>query len=474
MHADEEGVIGILSVFAALMLTMVLGMVINVGQHVDGKVRMQNAADAAAYSGGVAIARGLNGLAYTNRLLCEVFALTAIMREAQQRNSDRYVPVILAAWKKVGETFQRAKFEKFQRLGAAIVEKVPLEQDLVTAFGNWMYAVSGRVRPEFENLLAQELIPKFQRDLVRAFPEIAQMAAAEAARRDATPDRGRGPMVGFLWRTTGLPVGGDAEALDPTLPVVDPVADFGLEGGKYFSAARTTRTNVAHDLRRLWNNRMLVFFDGGSNPLLQGKARMCQYANLWRSFTCGQLNKLLDEYPSDNLPFVLRGEHDVPLAGNEYLERYFTFVGVVYWRTLPDLVPGLFVNPSRGCAVAYAEARVFVPQPRLVWVAHGPGGSPDTSLGGMPGTPFELPPEFQPQPPDQSGETHYDVGREGIPTSWDLFTEHWTVQLVPATTPHLAAILQTEPPSAAFQQQQLRLPSLGGLGTSDIRQISPH
>ncbi len=104
-HRDEEGVISVLSVFAALMLTMVLGMVINVGQHVDGKVRMQNAADAAAHSGGVVIARGLNGLAYTNRLLCEVFALTAWVLATPHRQAMERSPWACISSSAVSRTY---------------------------------------------------------------------------------------------------------------------------------------------------------------------------------------------------------------------------------------------------------------------------------------------------------------------------------------------------------------------------------
>ena len=45
----------IVSVFAVMFLAMLLGMVMNAGRHVDGKIRMQNAADSAAYSGGVVL-----------------------------------------------------------------------------------------------------------------------------------------------------------------------------------------------------------------------------------------------------------------------------------------------------------------------------------------------------------------------------------------------------------------------------------
>ena len=89
----------------------------NVGRQVDGKIRMQNAADAAAYSGGVVLARGMNTLAFTNHLLCDVFANTALMREARDRNSESYVPSILAAWNKAGRQFSGPGFPKFQPWG---------------------------------------------------------------------------------------------------------------------------------------------------------------------------------------------------------------------------------------------------------------------------------------------------------------------------------------------------------------------
>ena len=92
LHADEQGSISIVSVFAVMFLAMLLGMVMNVGRHVDGKLRMQNAADSAAYSGGVVLARGMNTLAFTNNLLCDVFAVTAVLREARDQNSASYTP----------------------------------------------------------------------------------------------------------------------------------------------------------------------------------------------------------------------------------------------------------------------------------------------------------------------------------------------------------------------------------------------
>ena len=116
-HRDQGGSISILAVFAVLMLTMVLGMIVNVGRQVDGKLRMQNAADAAAYSGGLVMARGLNSLAFTNHLLCEVFAMTLIMREGRDRHSDPYVPDILAAWDNESSRVSAVNFSQVSVVG---------------------------------------------------------------------------------------------------------------------------------------------------------------------------------------------------------------------------------------------------------------------------------------------------------------------------------------------------------------------
>ena len=121
---------------------MLLGMVINAGRQVDNKVKLQNAADAATYSGGVVLARGMNSLAFTNHMLCEVLALTAFMREARDRHAEPLVPEILAAWDRIGPVLGRSGFEKFDALGRAIPQKTPLEQQMVTAYGDWMAASS--------------------------------------------------------------------------------------------------------------------------------------------------------------------------------------------------------------------------------------------------------------------------------------------------------------------------------------------
>ena len=65
IHRDESGSISVVTVFAFIFLTMVLGMLMNVGRHADRKVKIQNAADAATISGSTVLARGMNTLAFT-------------------------------------------------------------------------------------------------------------------------------------------------------------------------------------------------------------------------------------------------------------------------------------------------------------------------------------------------------------------------------------------------------------------------
>ena len=323
VHRNEDGAISIVAVFAAMLFTMLLAMVVNVGRQVDGKIRMQNAADSAAYSGGTVLARGMNTLAFTNHLLCDILATTAFSREARDRDAESYVPSILDAWKKEGPVFSRSGFPKFITIGAAIPQKVPLEQELVRSYCAWAAAASKCILPLLEDILSQELIPQYQRAVVAAFPDIAQAAAMDIANRET--QSGRGQMLGVLWRSSGQPVGGN-EVADPTLPVVDPESDQ-----TRLTAARQQRESMALHYLSLWNGKSLLFFDQ--------QAKMSQFGALWRSFTCGQLHKLLDEeYPNTNLPMMIRTEGSQVQNANTEIDQNFTFLAVVYWKKAPENV----------------------------------------------------------------------------------------------------------------------------------------
>jgi len=469
LHRNEEGTISILAVFATLALTMVLGMVMNVGRQVDGKIRMQNAADAAAYSGAVTLTRGMNTLSFTNHLLCEVFSLTAILREGRDQHEKSYIPSILAAWSTVADKFSESGYPKFVHLGEAIKKKVSYEQDLADTYLAWIKAVSALQLQPMESILSEELIPKFQRNLVQYYPEIAQAAADEAARFNGTPDYGRGTMHAALWRTTGELVA------YPTLPVIDPTID-----AEYLGTARQQRDRWAKHYLDLWNNLTMAFFRHfGKMSQFGGSATADSHVGLWQGFTCGQLNKLIAEYPNSNLPMQIRTVPSSKVDQKTYQDAYLTYVGVAYWSKTPTFAPKVMANPiSADVLTAYAQARVFVPDPNLIWVTVTTGGTSETtvpqtmSLGGVPG---EMPTitlgseEVGPS----GGTTITTVGRQPVPMAWNLFNQHWTCQLAPATAPALATILQTTP-SSVPELAGAALPSFGNIDSETIQQISPH
>ena len=475
VHRDQRGTISIISVFAVMLLTMLLGMVMNVGRQVDGKIRMQNSAGAAAYSGTVVLTRSMNTLTFTNHLLSDVFALTAFMREARDRNAESFVADVLAAWAAVAPKFIGSGFPKFESLGPAILQKIPLEQQLVSTYGQWAAATSERVLPLLEEILVQEMIPQYQRAVVEAFPDIAQMAAREVSRRNGEPDHGRGEMQAVLWRASGQPVGDDAESADPTLPVVDPVWTTLPEREEYLSNARRQRRDLAHRYLRQWNRPSMAIFDH--------IGKMSRFAALLRSFTCGQLEKLLDEYHDANLPHMIRKPGSNVADTNQYLEENFTFIATVYWGQLPEMLPGLFQNPTDNDAVAFAEARMFIPRGRLVWRPHSPsrGGAGGLSVG-VPGDFSDVPLEDEnPEPGgEDDGEIRWRVVRQRSSMrryplwAWDLLNQRWTCQLVPATQSSLADILQTVPPVPGPHGDEIVPPDLGNLSSEDIVRISPH
>jgi hypothetical protein len=89
LRKDEKGQILVISVLVLLMLVVFIYAVFNVGQMVSEKMRMQNIADSAAYSGAVWEARLLNFTAYTNRALIANIVMGSFIT-AMQSNSDAW------------------------------------------------------------------------------------------------------------------------------------------------------------------------------------------------------------------------------------------------------------------------------------------------------------------------------------------------------------------------------------------------
>jgi hypothetical protein len=435
LHADERGSISFATVFAMLLLTMLLGMVINTGRQIDSKVKLQHAADAATYSSGIVLARGMNSLAYSNHLLCETMAMTAFLREGRDRHADPLVPEILAAWDRIGPVLERSGFEKFEALGRAIPHETPLEQDMVTAFGDWMDAASELILPVLEEILIAQAIPDFQRQVVEATPTIAQTAAYEIGRRHtgnpSQRDQPRGPVVGVMWRMLVDPVGGGGEQMRGTLPAIDPASDTDPEAVDARSRAIRERDNLARHYLRLWNDAMMAQFDQ--------HAKMSQFGRLWRGFTCAQLEQVIDENSVRNYPHVIRDPSTAAAAGSPYLDDY-QFVGVAYRRKVIPAGPKFFTDSLATDNQAFAQGMLFIPRRRIVWYTI-----------------------------DWQGIRH--PIRQGVPTHWDLWNQNWSFQLVPATSPTVAEILAAQPYTSGAS---FNLPALTAADSEDLRRLTTH
>ena len=471
LHRDQRGAISLLSVFGIFLFTVLLGQVMNIGRQIDDKLRMQNAADAAAYSGSVGVARGMNAIAFSNHVLCEVFALTAYMREARDRHSDPFIPPILAAWQAVGERYaQRAQSQKFQGIGQAIVDKVPIEQAMVDQFSELAFRQSRVTLPALEYLLIgpdqnprQPLppdplggfIPRFQRAIVQNTPALSLAAADDLARRygQSTQSLHRNePLRGVFWRIN-VQVAGVGNEFDPltrTLPAIDPSPtgpDTGIpQANCYYCLSRSRRADLANHYLRDWISHWQgPYFEwDGSGPRGHETAKMSNYINLFRVFACGQLDRLLnEEYPDTNLPHVLREILPEQLSStcidgcstpnvdpNDILERDYNFVATAQWPQMTTIMPGLYQNPlhrdQRTYAVTFAQAEVYLPQRRYTCC---PWATPYTRIDPTTGLPL----------------TEYISHVDNWPRQWDLFNQNWTVRLVPATASTLPEILETHP-----------------------------
>ena len=534
LHNDQRGSISIVTVFVLLMFTMLLVMIVNVGTHIDDKLKMQNAADASTYSGGIVLARGMNGLAYTNHLLSDVFAMTAFLREGRDRNAEQLVPTMLGSWTTAGADLERAPLPKFSELGAAIGRRVPREQDVVTAYGELNQASAEMTLPVFESILQEKMIGNFQRELILTCPEVAQAVADEVARRHGLMgssdsqagssyqndyEQKRGRQFGVLWNTSAVPLQyvDQSDPLMRTLPAIDPDVyedDYYqlIDAEDYKNVGKAQRRALAKLYLERWNLDRLRLF--------QHESRMSLYFYFWRIATCGHLEDLLTlEYPDSNLPMVLRkaqngeqmettisraetlipdrplhrrrySEHPMVMDNlrslldlNEYVDQNFHFVGVVYRRHRKELGPGLFQNPlhENSDAQTFSQVRLFIPRPRTYRLLPGdgiPGGAvnQDNQTIGLGGT-FGFTSTIEvPRQRRTAGGAGVDPLRErwvleGWPTHFDLLNQNWMVQLVPGTTDAMPQILSSNP---GGDLAGFRPPNLGDVDNSVMKRVNNH
>ena len=213
---------------------------------------------------------------------------------------------------------------------------------------------------------------------------------------------------------------------------------------------------------------------------------MSQYINLFRTFACGQLDRLLnEEYPVTNLPHMMRlteggltaqqlyGQGG-PLAVRPYLDRDFMFLGIAYRAKFTETFSGFFRSPMMSDPQAFAQVHLFIPEPRWRYSAGGTSTSQGMDIGGGG---FGVNTTIQISPPQQNS-TPPGWNREGWPTHWDLFNQNWTVQLVPATTDSLAMLLQAQPPSDLMSTPngavRIKVPNLGSNNSQRLRNVNSH
>ncbi len=79
LHAEEEGMLSLASLFVVLAFLVLIGLMANVGLTTSRKLETQNAADSVAYSGAVEMARGMNSVTAVNHLIGELMAMVVLI-----------------------------------------------------------------------------------------------------------------------------------------------------------------------------------------------------------------------------------------------------------------------------------------------------------------------------------------------------------------------------------------------------------
>lgn len=479
----------IVSVFVALMFTIILGMILNVARHVDDRMRLQNAADASTYAGAVTMARGMNTLAFSNHLLSEVFALTAYMREGRDRAVEPAASSALDVWEQMAPLLEQAGnsagIRKFSDLGRAITRKVPYERRMVAAFSEMSSAQAEMTLPMLEGILEGPspddwrlggYITRFQRAVVRTTPALAQLNADEIARRYAgrwTASHDGRPVTAMTYRAhTSTPFELASNNEEPwqtrTLPAVDPSPfgvdrpDLGTDDDFYVRTARDRRRQLAETYLAGWISDWIgPYF--GNNQKGRDIAKMSRLIQMWRMSTCARLRELLrDEYRYTNLPHLYRRDES-GLSQEELLLQDQTLVGVAHWNHLNDVQPGVFRNPLDVDGVdtfAFAQATIFIPDSR-----YRRCGGCGCNWGCLRYVTVRDPVTGQTR-----REPRFSAYTDSWPQGWDLFNQTWTAQLVPTTAPAVPAILSTRPSNNA----SFRPAPLGGMNANDVDAINFH
>lgn len=523
LHQNESGSISLASVFGLMLLVMVLGLVMNSSRRIDDRIKMQNAADEAARAGGTVMARSMNSLAFSNQLISDVLALTAFFREGRDQHAAALEPEILEHWRRITPHLESSEFPKFAELGAGLRQKVPNDEEMVRTFLAWVGEASNSLLPVFEQILAEELIPQFQRDLIAFSPEMAQLAASESVMLDGSNWPRSSQLTAMLWRTNGDFVGGDSEVDLPTIPAIDPLYSMAPNQSELINRARAERDEMAWTYLREWNNESMRAFDE--------YGKISQFGSLWRSFTEGQLIQLLQENANRNLPMQIRPVQSDPyidtdglirldrdhriwepvenVADRTILERDFMFVAVVYKSDKSEWIPKIYHNPISFDEIAVTQFNLFVPAPRFrsTHVTHhfqsGIASSDTRHLGGVPRDFVNSAGDSAPNETaradhrnyysdwnnfklwnddDEYDDLHRDIyvgaylERSGAKDDHrklhSLMNQDWKSQLVPVTTQALPTILSQK--GVALNGLPYNPPDFSGIAAEDLRNLICH
>lgn len=95
---DEQGALLVMGIFMMLILVSMLYMLIGVGQTLQAREGMQDAADAAAFTSAVFLARGMNLIALINQLMALLVAVLVAIRLAQTFMAMSAATLFSLAW----------------------------------------------------------------------------------------------------------------------------------------------------------------------------------------------------------------------------------------------------------------------------------------------------------------------------------------------------------------------------------------
>jgi len=515
-HRDERGAMTFVTLFTVLMLAFLLGMILNVCRLADAKIRMQYAADAATYSSGVVMARGMNSLAFTNHLLCDVFALTAFLQVGNTVNNEDYsdAPDDLAL--ALADTYRLTGEQNFNipdlpknnwhDLPAALAFGGSQNRVMVETFSAWVKNFSDEVLPSLEMVLEDELIPKYQRMLTKTIGEMVQQTAHDVATRNIGGNREG--MSAAIWRTDGQETNAWQFGKEDTppeipsgLPVVDPVNSpdsHSLSADFYMRTARAQRDRLAKTYLAQWNNEKLLAFNH-----LDG---MSQFTTIWRGTTEKKLERLLknNDVGGDNnllhviwtprfmqeyaaelrsqgvstedlrpyLSFMLSAyaEAGTPAfpepTRNDELRDCYMFVGVVKQKQFSPFMPSLFTNPLSSVSgeqrLTFAQGLLCLTVPRLTYHTFPEPCCKITvtepSLNIIPQEQNDTKKRPKIIPGNVSSRIEYrgnsttDMIRQHHGIKWNLLNQNWQFKLCPARCAGLKQILAKNDP--VFQRLQ--------------------